>query len=92
MHSRNVSETITFLTLLLQPIFSRCGEWEPGGPCWQVWIIPVIFSLKHYSNKEDTYYRSQAVSTQSDPLTPACPAGHYSVNVFLKHTGLHMHA
>lgn len=26
------SETITFLTVLLQPIFSRCGEWETGSP------------------------------------------------------------
>lgn len=80
------SETITFLTVLLQPVFSCCGEWEPGGPCWQVWIIPVIFSLKHYSNKEDTYYHSRAVSTQSDPLT------HYSMNVASKlHTFTQTH-
>lgn len=71
------SGTITFLTVLLQPVFSCCGEWEPSGPCWQVWIIPVIFSLKHYSNIEDTYYHSQAVSTQQDPPT------RYSTSVWL---------
>lgn len=69
---------------LLQPIFSRCGEWEPCGPWWQVWIIPVIFRLKHYSSKENTYYPSWAVSTHSDPLTPACSGGHYSFNVPFK--------
>lgn len=83
------SETITFLTVLLQPIFSSCREWEPSGPCWQVWIISVIFSLKYSSNKEDTYYHSQTVPTQSDLLTPACPTGHYSVNVASK---LHTHS
>lgn len=64
------------------------GDWEPSGPCWQVWFIPVIFSLKHYSNKEDTYYHSQPVFTQSDPPTLACPTGRDSMNVALK---LHTH-
>lgn len=80
-HTVTTERNHHILTVLLQPIFSHRGEWEPCGPWWQVWIIPVIFRLKHYSNKENTYYPSRAVSTHSDPLTPACPGEHYSFNV-----------
>lgn len=100
------SETVTFLTVLLQTIFSCCGEWELSGPRRPVWIIPVILSLDHYSNKEDTYYHSRAVSSQSDPDTclPCRTLFHefgfeaahtpFRLNIHnsCQYTRLHMHA
>ena len=85
------SETLTSLTVLLQPLTLWQGGGEPSRPCWQVRTIPVTFSLEHYSDKEDTYYHSLAVSTQAGPRTPAWPPGHYSMNEALEQCTLMRH-